>query len=341
LAAALLGLPCLLWVARSVAETESEPKADVQVDTLFQEGRAAFDRGDYEAAEQAYREAWQRRRSYDLAANLGQTEVQLGRYREAAEHLSYALGHVPPSVSDEVRQEMQRLLSGALEHVATLRVEVDPPGAEVMVGSRVVGKAPLEGDIYVEPGSRSVQARHEGHRDAEKSFTATEGSTHRISLVLEPIAASDVKPEAEASVPSSTSADVGDAPQVVTSGPDPVVVWIGGGLAVGGLFVGILSAVAAHDRRSERDDLLAGLDGTSPCGTGSLFPDDCARIEDLDAEARSLDTVTWLGFGAAGVLAGATLVYALWPRSNGDRHSIGIAPTIGSWGSGVSLAGSF
>jgi len=68
-----------------------------QADELFLKGKALLKEGKKQEALAAYREAWKLRKSYDVAGNLGSLEIDLGLFRDAAEHLSYALSHYAAS----------------------------------------------------------------------------------------------------------------------------------------------------------------------------------------------------------------------------------------------------
>jgi len=49
----------------------------------------------------AYRKAWDLKQSSDIRRNLGNVEVELGKPRDAAEHLSYCLKRFPSTGSAE------------------------------------------------------------------------------------------------------------------------------------------------------------------------------------------------------------------------------------------------
>src|ERR1700678_2908811 len=94
----------LLLVALSLASTTVAAPARAQrPSTIIEQDRVAGDRADelfrsgnvlakkdrWTEAEPLFREAWTLKRSYDIAGNLGIAEAALGRWCDAAEHLSF------------------------------------------------------------------------------------------------------------------------------------------------------------------------------------------------------------------------------------------------------------
>src|ERR1041384_3825181 len=91
------GLACAcLLLATSLASNAlaqgDTPDSD-RANQLFKKGKVAFNAGKYNDALRIYSEAWSLKQSPDIAANLAQTESELGKHRDAAEHFSYALDH--------------------------------------------------------------------------------------------------------------------------------------------------------------------------------------------------------------------------------------------------------
>src|SRR5690349_8781493 len=60
-------------------------------EVLYREGNAFAAREQWVEAEAKFRAAWKLNPTYDITANLGQTELRLQKYRDAAEHLEFAL----------------------------------------------------------------------------------------------------------------------------------------------------------------------------------------------------------------------------------------------------------
>ena len=123
---------------------------------LYDEGMAAYGTSQWPQARASFLAAWALKHHWQIAGSLGDCEVQLGLFRDAAEHLAYFLRLAPP---DRRTAAAQRLYDTARTKVGTLTVTADAVGAEVAVDGNVVGKAPLEDPLFVEPGRHQVEAR--------------------------------------------------------------------------------------------------------------------------------------------------------------------------------------
>src|SRR6478735_656018 len=87
-----LACACLLiataFAGQLYAQGDS-PDSD-RANQLFKKGKVAFNAGKYNDALRIYTEAWSLKQSPDIAANLAQTESELGQHRDAAEHYGRA-----------------------------------------------------------------------------------------------------------------------------------------------------------------------------------------------------------------------------------------------------------
>ena len=92
----------LLAATLIVGHAQAQNGADSErANVLFKKGKLAFNAGKYDDALRIYTEAWSLKKSPDIAANLAQTESELGKHRDAAEHYAFALAHLLPSSTDE------------------------------------------------------------------------------------------------------------------------------------------------------------------------------------------------------------------------------------------------
>src|SRR5687768_5983009 len=62
-----------------------------RANNLFKKGKQAYEEGKDQESYRLLREAWSLRKSSVIAANLALIETELGKYRDAAEHYSFAL----------------------------------------------------------------------------------------------------------------------------------------------------------------------------------------------------------------------------------------------------------
>jgi hypothetical protein len=184
-------LPSAPAFAQSSALT---PGQQTEWDKKREEGKAASQANLWNKARDAYRAAWQIKQDWKVAANLGRAELQLGKHRDAAEHLAYAVREAPPSLAQDAPAEwnaLRDLLQTAQNKVGRLSITVEPVGAEVVVAGLPVGIAPLSGPVFVDSGTVAVDARAPGYVVGSVSVNAGAGKeeTVRLVLVLMPAAA--------------------------------------------------------------------------------------------------------------------------------------------------------
>src|SRR5271156_5274778 len=102
------------------------PTASVpaQVVQLFDQAEDAFAKGDKQGAYNAYRAAWALQKSYDIAGNLGNVELKLGKYRDAAERLAFSLENFPPTGEEATQKATERKLAEAVKEIGRLHLRV-------------------------------------------------------------------------------------------------------------------------------------------------------------------------------------------------------------------------
>ena len=139
------------------AQDGDAPELD-QADVLFQKGNTAYREKKWQEAYDAYTKAFALKQSYDIAGNLGDVELMLGKHRDAAEHLAFSLRSWPALRLEQKKRTAERLAE-AKKSIGALVISVDVNGAEISVNGKVVGKSPLPGPVFTEPGPVSVEAR--------------------------------------------------------------------------------------------------------------------------------------------------------------------------------------
>ncbi len=319
--------------AAGVGSTPSD-----QADTLFRKGNELYKLEKWTEAEAAYRAAWDLKKTHDIASNLGHTAVKLGKYRDAAELYDFALRHHPPTVTgaEKKREFVQRGLADAAKHVGTVRVKVDPAGAEVSIDGKPIGTSPLEADVFVEPGRHALIAKLAGHADAQQAIEATPGSVQETRIVL---GAGGAIPASAPPAPAAKGA--AKPPAAGDEAPSIGILVAGSVLAVGGLVAGGVFTGMANGKSGDLDRLHGELGGgTSACqGTGAVGPR-CTELSEARDAGKTYSSVAVTTFVIGGAFAAATLTYALWPRSRGANPSgVIAAPWVGAGSGGLVLGG--
>ncbi|WP_437966209.1 hypothetical protein WMF04_42450 [Sorangium sp. So ce260] len=167
--------------ADAPAATSSEGERAAQ---LYREGNRFYDEARFAEAEARYQAAWDLQRSFDVAGNLGNVELEVSQPREAAEHLLYALNTFPLGEREEKKLFLQKRLAEAKSQVGTLRISVNVDDAEVLIDGKRIGQSPLEDQVFVDPGKRTIEARRSGARTST-SLLVAKGSDQSIALSLD------------------------------------------------------------------------------------------------------------------------------------------------------------
>jgi hypothetical protein len=277
-------------IASGLALAPLECRADVEEEARaqFSSGVKYFEKGDFKAAAEAFREAYSLRASWKMLYNLGQSEAAAGRYGLALEafeaYLVQGKDDVQADRRDEVLKEIERmrLLVGVVDVQA-------PDGTELIVDGSTRGTTPFGGLKRVEAGSRRVVLRYGGEVIFEETVNIAGGMT------------TPVKAEARSAAPDGTAPEgvpaEGSAPEE-DGGPSLMLI---GGIAAGvaGLVgIGVGSYFAAQGGK-DNDDQKAARDA----GDGDAL----AVAKDRLAVDRA---GTIVGFVAGGALlaAGVTLI---------------------------------
>ncbi len=233
-ALALVTVPVASSVPARVAQ--AQPASD-RADDLYKKGVAAFEAGDLHEAHRLLAEAWGLKKSADIAANLGIVSLKLGKMREAAEALAHAVDYFPVGASPEARAQLAELRAQAERGVAKVTVVVNVESARVDVDGRELGRSPLTGPVYVDPGQRRFTAVREGYEQASVAFQLVAGDVTTIELKLDPV-----------------RRDVAPPPPPVE---EKLPVWpmiAFGGLTAVGLGVGVGFIVMSESAKSELEE---------------------------------------------------------------------------------------
>jgi hypothetical protein len=283
-------------------------------DEWFDKGSTAYDAHRLQDAEIAFMEAWKLKKTTDIAANLGQVEMELGKHRRAATFFSYAVKNAAPTDSQEARRDVKQRLEDVQKLLGTVHLRVSRPGAKVLLNGELLGIAPLEEDVFAEPGTSTFTAKLAGYTDARAVVQVVKGSSHEAVLAL---------------VPSVTEPE----------GLNPAIV-IGGSATAGvALGVGVLFAVLSNGKAGAAKN----LGGWEPCyGPTPPVPNRCVELDGLRRNSATFGNVSFWSFVGAGAVGASTLVYALVaPKKEKVPPTVGIqiAPMPMADGGGVIVGG--
>ncbi|WP_437781595.1 PEGA domain-containing protein [Sorangium sp. So ce1097] len=304
-------------------------------------------------AEAELESAWALNPTFDVAYNLGNTEYKLKKYKEAAQYLSFALRHWPllKGVA-KLRPRAEQWLAESRAQVGALKVSVTVAGAEVLVDGKNVGRAPLEGEVFVDPGEHRVEARHLDYEPASQTVSVAKGGMAEVKLAITPVrseaqASAGVKTEGSGSATGAGVVGPVAGPTAVPVEPQPEkrnwvpVIALGAASAVG-LGAGIGMTVASNNASGDAHTQSAAIiqAGAQCVRPEASWVGPCEQVRSNASRADTLGNIARVAFIGAGVLAIGAATYALWPKSK-RTESIVALPVVHSDGAGFAVTGAW
>jgi hypothetical protein len=281
-----------------------------RVQKLYLEGRSARERGDLERALALLLGAWSIRKTPDIAASLAQVEFELGRPRDAAEHLAYACRHLPADADPRRVRRLLDALERVEQKVVVLRIEVEPKQAEVRLNDRALGRGEaLEHEIYADPGSLALVAELAGFAPARAEFVARAGERRRVRLALSQLGGSAA---ARTAAPPRGAAPSWPNEGAAGARSSTAPSWMAFGVSGAALVASASFWLAADARGRAAERKLAELPGVGRCGSGTPFAFECAGVRDELAAERGFRVVSVVSLGVA--VSSALAGVLLWPE---------------------------
>ncbi len=321
------GAPALAQQAGATPGGAPEDTAGVaSVSQLYNQGVEAAKKNDWPKAYESFLAAWKIKEHYQIAANLGRAEIKIGKHRYADEHLAYFLREAK-GVSADDRKKAQELLNEAKQHVGTLIIKVNRPSAEVVIDGQVVGMAPLSREIYVDPGSHTVDARLGTEKAEPVTVDLSAGQSRQVGLTFGGGGGAE-KPRGPQ---PPDAADEGEG------GPKLRSVLIGAGIGVGALGVtaGIITTALSFGKAADRNEACgeSGVAGYPLCTE--------AEWKNYESPRTALANAAIAGFAVGSAVLGVTLVYAFSGSSSEDEAGVKMGMRVQSDGAGIVVRGSW
>jgi hypothetical protein len=125
----------------------------------FARGVELADQGDYQAALQAFAEAYTASPNFAVLYNIGQAQVALGRPQEAAATLQRYLREGQDGVPPERRQQVQDQIKLLQSFLVEIDLATDPAGATISIDNREVGRTPMPEPVRLTAGTHKITAK--------------------------------------------------------------------------------------------------------------------------------------------------------------------------------------
>ncbi len=318
----------LLLSAGQPCHAETQREREVARSLAFAEGIEAMEAKDWKTAERIFLGLWAEWQSYDVALTLGQIELKLEKYRDAAEHIAYGLRHIAPREDPAVIDAANKGLARAKTFIGTVRITAEPPDAEVLVDDVTI-PAWADGEVFLEPGEHRVRARAGGGAVVEETFWVAAGDLRALYLNTE---------EARRTAAAAPEPPSGLSPR---RKPSWVPAYVLGGVSAASLVSSVVLRASRSNDAQEAERLhgqlspgaCAGADVSSSCG--ALL----GAMDRYDRKGLAADVTLAVG----GVAAAAALGYVLYVVLDEPKEAPRLSGSVGfdRTGAGVFVGGSF
>jgi hypothetical protein len=330
------------------APAAPSPAAPDPEDAEYQPAIETANRGQREEALGMFRAIFERTHAPRALARMGTTEIQLGRWLAAEEHLQGALASSADPWIIAHRTPLVEALGRVQQNLADLEVVCPVEGAALSINGQPAGTFPLAHPVRVVRGNVTIDVTASGYDHARQvAAVISANARSEVSLVREVGALR--RPENVAVAPAPSTAGVTPAPSAMVTMPSPsgraerrsaaesppprgstartlsiASVALGGvGLVLGTIGL-ILRQSAAADFNN---DPTCGNDVAGMGGPG------CA---DSASTVSSMGTMGVVGLVGGGIL-GLTGAVLLWRSTSGERQTLAL--TSGPGDVGIALRG--
>lgn len=330
----ILGLWLLPALPAQAAEPSARPKAGVKTSEPRANSRRLAFGGEHIAKKDKAREIYERAieailddkiqeaelllaqafaidSTYDLAANLGDVELQNHKPEFAAKHLLFAMNHLPSGVSEEFTQKLRKRFEEAQRLVGAFRLNVQPRSASVSIDGQSISGQDIAQGVFVKPGEHRIRVEEEGFEARERLVSVEAGEARDLLIELQK------KPEIKV---SAAPAEAFKSPPSFVSGTGHLVLFttLATSAVAFGYSMRLNDETNAEFRKltidSDRMQQMQGPDacmpGEEPKLTGACN-DLKVRLDDIN-ERKTLYTAGYITSGIffAGFLAYGA--YTLW-----------------------------
>jgi hypothetical protein len=316
--------------------------AQAQGRTLFNEGVALYNKGDFEAACPKLEASLKAYAGIGTRGKLAECYEKIGRYASAyaayREVAQLATRGGDPA-REQVASERAKSLEAKLSYVTvTLPAANDVPGLVIKRNGRELDRSKLGSAEPVDSGNVTIDVSAPGRKTFNGHVAVMQGLSVRFevpSLVADaPVVPVTPRPSPDRLAPPPPPSPVTDEVAPIVYGGDPpswqkplglVLVGVGVvGVGVGGYFG--LAAKSKYNSAFDGGNCDRATKACDPFGQSAIH------------DARSKATVSTILFGAgAGLAVVGAVVFFTAPSSR--SHALQIAPTTYAGGAGLTVRG--
>jgi tetratricopeptide (TPR) repeat protein len=248
----------------AISNEANSPEQPTRIEARerFTAGIKLYEEGDFALALIEFERAYSLVPDHRVLYNIGQVNIQLGRYARAVRSLRQYLNEGMDRITEERKQAVLNDLNMLSVRTATLLVKVNVSDAEVLLDNDVVAITPMPAPVLVDAGEHRLSVRKAGYVSEVKplALAGRDEITEDVTLRPEPKHVSTEK-----------TVIVERKPALSSNGSDPRNLYLILGWSAVGLLgaswatTGYLGYQAEQDRKSalERKTSLAELDRLS------------------------------------------------------------------------------
>ena len=291
----------------------------VEAEELIRQANEHRRHGEDQKALPLLKQAYETARSPRTAAQFGLAELALGYWVEAEGHLDEALmGVTRHPFVDKNREALETSRRAAHGHVAEVRVDGLPAGAEVLVNGRTAGTLPLPRPLRVNEGRLEVQVRSTAHQPVTRVLNLAGGSAVHLTFDLSSGNSGATSPTA--AITDTATVDGSAAPTPWTRLLPAVLA----GTALAAAIVGVWQHVAWRGTQSD-------FNGITACGQDAPLRGTDPRCRDLYDQLDGERTRAFVGYGVAATLSmGAGVAFLLNRSATSGQEAVTPGPgTLG------------
>jgi len=345
LTSAMLGAS-LLGISGAALGQSDEQRAGAR--TLATEGALAFNEGRFKDAVDLFARAESLVHAPPHLLFMARAHAKLGQFVKARENywkiIREQLSPNAPQAFRDAQAAAEEERKQVEPHVGRLLVKVE--GAEtakdlvVTIDGQPFPNVMLGVPQPIDPGEHTVTATATGFKAVPTKVAIKDAGSGSVVVKME--VDNSVPPPGPAPADSSaSSAIVSTGPTGAPSDTGPskgtnglrIGSYVGFGVGAVGLALGTVFVLQSSSKRQDADALAKqiGCDGDSCLGTSQ----ERARLDGLDADARSAQTLGIVGYavGGAGVAAGVVLF--ILSNKKEEPTSAFVTPYVGPGAAGV------
>lgn len=301
-ALALLALAGPVSLAMAQQSAGGEP---VEYARTVGEAVREFNAGNWAEARTLFEQAHALQPNARTERGLGLTSFELRHYVDAVSELQAALDDQRNALSAAQRTEVADVVARAKRYVGTIRVELAPKDALLLLDGRPVDKR----ELVLNVGDYELGAKAPGYKDASLKLNVEGGQTHEVKVELVRVSVSSgggAVSQTDAPAPSSAQRLIG---------------WTAVGAGALGLTLGLIFELQRSSKLSDRDAI---------CPTSQdCTVDDQRSIDNLTGQARTASTIGAVALitGVVFAAGGLALVFTA-PRAE-HTSQVSLSPRIG------------